>query len=518
MTIVVEPASIPTPEIRLPKADKCVLVIFGATGDLTRRKLMPALYHLACLDCTTDEFHIVGVGRAPMGDEQFRDRMHEALRSAGAGALNEREWRAFASRLHYLVGNLADSATYRRIAARLEELHTRVGASTNRMFYLAIPPSLVSPIVDGLAAAELQRETDGWSRVIVEKPFGRDLASARALNTHLARTFREDQIFRIDHYLGKDTVRNILVFRLGNSLFEPVWNRHHIDYVEITAAETVGVGSRGGYYEEAGALRDMVANHLLQLLALTAMEPPVAFEADAVRDQKIQVWRSISPMTPEEIAERTLRGQYGPGEIDGEPVPGYRLEPGIAPGSVTETYAALELRIENWRWAGVPFYLRTGKRLSRRVTEIAIHFKRPPLALFPRTTSCEPNVIELRIQPSEGISIVFGAKVPGAEMITTPVHTNFCYQRAFAGRLPDAYETLLLDAMRGDATLFIRRDGVETQWRLITPIAQAWARQSANEFPNYAAGTNGPAAADRLLARNGHRWRRLGDIVDACVD
>ncbi len=336
------------------------------------------------------------------------------------------------------------------------------------------------------------------------------MASAQALSDYVAGVFLEHQIYRIDHYLGKETVQNILVFRFGNALFEPVWNRNHIDYVEITAAETLGIGHRGGYYEEAGALRDMMTNHLMQLLALMAMEPPIAFDADVARDKKIQVWRTIKPMTAAEVAVKTVRGQYGSGQIEGNAVPGYREEPGVAPDSNTETYVAADFRIENWRWAGVPLYLRTGKRLARGVTELAVHFNRPPQPLFAgKTELIEPNVIALRIHPNEGIDIRFDAKQPGSEMQTASVRMDFRYQQTFDMRIPEAYETLLLDALCGDATLFTRRDGVEAQWRLIDPILAAWRQQPSDAFPNYAAGSEGPKAADELLAHNGHQWRLL---------
>jgi glucose-6-phosphate 1-dehydrogenase len=356
-------------------------------------------------------------------------------------------------------------------------------------------------------------EEKGWSRLIVEKPFGIDLASAQHLNATVLRVLDEQQVYRIDHYLGKDTVQNIVVFRFGNTLFEPVWNRNYIDYVEITAAEALGVDSRAGFYEETGALRDMVANHLLQLLTLTAMEPPVVFDADAVREAKVQVLRAMHPMTPAEVATHTVRGQYGAGEADGLPVTGYRDADGVAPDSVTETYVAVEFHIDNWRWAGVPFYVRTGKRLARQVTEIAVHFKRTPQALFARTPRdhIDPNVIVLRLQPNEGITITFGAKRPGVEMHTDTVHLDFGYEAGFGMRSPTAYETLLLDAMRGDATLFTRRDEIEAQWRLITPIIDAWAQHKPTYFPNYAAGSSGPAEADAILRRSGHRWRPLTD-------
>jgi glucose-6-phosphate 1-dehydrogenase len=493
------------------KAEPCVIVIFGASGDLTRRKLLPAIYRLACSGGMSTDSRILGIGGDAMDEDAYCSQMREAVAASEVGGeFDEVVWQRFAQRLRYMAGDLRDGATYRNIATRLGEMEMPPGASCNLLFYCATPPSLAPVILEGLGAVGLAEEDRGWSRIIVEKPFGRDLASAQALNAQIARVFDEHQVYRIDHYLGKETVQNILVFRFGNALFEPVWNRTHIEHVEITAAETVGVGSRAGYYEEAGALRDMVANHLLQLLALTAMEPPIAFDADAVRDQKVQVWRSIHPMTPAEVAERTVRGQYDAGEVDGKRVPGYRDEKDVAKDSSTETYAAVEFGIDNWRWAGVPFYVRTGKRLGAFLTEIALHFKRPPQALFARATGLmEPNVITLRIQPDEGISVAFGAKRPGAQMQAATVEMVFGYQQFFGARLPAAYETLLLDAMLGDATLFIRRDAVEAQWRLISPIEEAWTQQSPPGFPNYAAGSEGPAAAAALLARNGHHWRPL---------
>jgi glucose-6-phosphate 1-dehydrogenase len=499
----------------LPPAEPCVVVIFGATGDLTRRKLMPALCRLTNEGCL-ESVRILGVGRHAMSEEEFQSFVHESL-TKHIEHLDEDEWREFSGRLHYMAGELDDDKTYQEIAARLEQLASE-GGSRNRLFYLATPPSLFATIVKQLGAAGLNSEDGQWSRIIIEKPFGRDLESAKALNATVAEVFQESQIYRIDHYLGKDTVQNILVFRFGNSMFEPIWNRNYVDYVEIIAAETGGVGTRAGYYEEAGALRDMVANHLLQLLTLTAMEPPVAFDANSVREEKVQVLRSIRRMKPEQVVERTVRAQYGPGEIKGETVKGYKDEQGVAPNSLAETYVAVEFHISNWRWSGVPFYVRTGKRLGRDLTEVAVHLKRTPQALFSRTPvdEIEPNVIVLRIQPNEGITVTVGAKRPGFEMLTATVHMNFCYQREFGVESPAAYEMLLLDVMQGEATLFIRGDEAEEQWRLITPIEEAWANQNVHELPVYRAGTDGPSQADDLTARNDHHWRGLKASQAGC--
>jgi glucose-6-phosphate 1-dehydrogenase len=512
MSTMIEATPLVRPAITaLPKGDSCVLVIFGASGDLTRRKLIPALYDLACIACMHPQFQVLGIGRTSMTSEQFRARMREAAAaSKEAHNYSEAQWSEFEKRLFYLVGDANDSKFYPLLDAQLEKMRTS-GSSGNHLFYVSTPASVAQPIIQGLGASELNENSNGWSRIVLEKPYGHDLETARELNAMVLRSFAERNVYRIDHYLGKETVQNMLVFRFANSLFEPVWNRNYVDYVEITAAETVGVETRAAFYEETGALRDMVANHLLQLVAIAAMEPPIAFDADAVREQKVQVFRSIHPMTRDEVARNTVRGQYGPGHIDGRPVPGYRQEPGVNSRSSTETFVAIEFHIDNWRWAGVPFYVRTGKRLARPLTEVCVHFKRTPQALFARTPDekIEPNVVVIGIQPDEGVVLQFGAKKPGEQMHVVPVQANFCYRTAFGGDTPVAYETLLLDAMRGDPTLFTRGDEIEAQWRIITPIKEAWAQLPSPEFPNYAAGSEGPEAARQLVGDGLRGWRTM---------
>ena len=500
---------------RLPAGDSCVLVICGASGDLTKRKLIPSLYNLACEGCMNPEFEVLGIGRTPMSSEEFRKKTGEvAAKSKDTRDFSGPGWADFEHRLRYMVGDINDPKFYPQLRLRLEEMEKN-GSSPNHLFYVSTPASVAGPVIEGLGAVGLNRRDHGWTRIVLEKPFGRDLESAYALNDVVRAVFDEKTVYRIDHYLGKETVQNILVFRFSNSLFEPVWNRNYIDYVEITAAEAVGVENRAAFYEETGALRDMVANHLLQLLALTAMEPPVAFDADSVREQKVQVFRSIRPMSVEDVPRFTIRGQYGPGVIDGKRVLGYRQEPGVSPSSTTETYAGVKFQIENWRWAGVPFYIRTGKRLARNLTEIRVHLKPTPQALFASTSSgIAPNVITISIQPNEGISIAFDAKRPGTQVRTVTVQANFCYQTSFGSKGPVAYETLLLDSMRGDATLFTRRDEVEAEWSIITPIEEAWAQLPPLDFPNYVAGNEGPASWNELLEFRGSTAEHISGSSD----
>jgi glucose-6-phosphate 1-dehydrogenase len=494
---------------RLP--EPAVVVIFGASGDLARRKLIPALHALSLEHRLPIGLTVLGVGRRPMDDAEFRRQMREGVAEHGRmGAPEPAEWEPFAAGLFYQALDVQDEAAYGALTARLGALATERGTGGNVLFYLATPPSAFPVIATGLGRAGLSRaDPPAWRRLVVEKPVGRDLASARELNRIVGESFAEGQVYRIDHYLGKETVQNILVFRFANGIFEPVWNRAHIDHVQITVAESLGVEGRGAYYEEAGALRDMVQNHLLQLLCLVAMEPPVSFAADHVRDEKTKALRAVQPISPEDVDRVALRAQYGRGAVLGEPVPGYLEEPGVTPASTTETYAAVRLGLNNWRWAGVPFYLRSGKRLSRRLTEIAIEFRRPPQLLFgPGVEAVAPNSLILRIQPDEGIALRFGAKLPVQEFQIRPVTMDFRYGTSFGVMAPEAYERLLLDAMRGDPTLFARLDWVESAWALLAPIQAAWGSGAA-KTATYEAGTAGPPEADALLEAEGRRWRRL---------
>ncbi len=511
----------PTPDInpladaaRVERSpDPCVMVIFGASGDLTKRKLIPALFDLERQGALPAGFTIVGVGRTPMDHEAFRSYLHEAMRTFGQ--LHETEstmWRDFAACLHYIAVDSNIPEEFHRLRGALREIGASRGAPRNMLYYLATPPSMYSPIIRHLGGAGMHHSgaNGSWVRIVIEKPFGTDLSSARQLNNDVLHVFAEDQVYRIDHYLGKETVQNLLVFRFANGIFEPIWNRNYIDHVQITAAETVGVENRGAYYEEAGTLRDMVQNHMLQLLAHTAMEPPVLFDARQVRDEKHKVLQAIRPFTAESVHTDTVRGQYAAGTIGGQSVPGYRQEKGVSARSVTETYVALKFSVENWRWAGVPFYVRSGKRLPKRVTDIAVQFKQTPHRLFAAlgTDGLSANGIVIRIQPDEGISLKFSSKIPGAAMRLRPVTMDFRYGQAFGGHLADAYTRLLLDCMLGDATLYARGDSVEAAWSLITPIHEAWTAESHSSVYDYPAGTWGPTASDAMLERDGRRWRK----------
>lgn len=491
-------------------AGPCTVVIFGASGDLTRRKLVPALYNLAHAGLLPEHFAVVGFSGSDLGDEGFRQRVETDLREHVGQDVDAGTWTALKRRLSYVSGSARDAAAYTRLADTLERVAREHGTGLNYLFYLATPPSLFAEIAGQLGTAGLTHETQGWRRLVVEKPFGGDLNSAVTLNRQLQQILEERQIYRIDHYLGKETVQNILVFRFANGIFEPIWNRRYVDHVQITVAEQLGVEERGGYYEEAGALRDMVPSHLFQLLALTAMEPPTSFEAKAVRDEKGKVLQAIQPIPPEEVPRRAVRGQYGGGAISGRTVPAYRAEARVPPDSTRETYAALKILIDNWRWADVPFYLRTGKRLPARMTEVVIQFKCAPARLFRQTNvdRLEPNQLVLRIQPDEGIALRFGAKQPGAVLRIGAVDMDFCYADYF-GRTPSTgYETLLYDCMSGDATLFQRADNVEAGWRIVAPILDVWQAVPPRSFPNYPAGSWGPDEADSLLAHDGRTWRR----------
>ena len=494
---------------RLHPADPCIMVIFGATGDLTKRKLFPALYNLVSAGLLPDQFDIVGVGRYEMSTEALREKLKADLSTFTTRTLDDRCASWLLERLHYIGGEIDNQETYQRLRETLERLDAERSTGGNVLFYLAIPPDLFDDTIHRLAEAGLMEEKEHWRRVVIEKPFGHDLESAQVLNRQIREVLHEKQIYRIDHYLGKETVQNILAFRFANGIFEPIWNRRYIDHVQITVAETVGVEQRGGYYEQAGALRDMVQNHMFQLLAFTAMEPPISFAADMVRDERVKVLYAIRPLSHEDVLHQTVRGQYGPGVIDGHPVPGYREEKSVSPASSTETYAALRLHIDNWRWADVPFYLRTGKRLPSRVTEIAIQFKRAPFQLFRGTQvdHLSSNVLVLHIQPDEGISLQFQAKVPGPDVRLGKVKMHFEYDDYFGQTPSTGYETLLYDAMTGDTTLFHRSDMVEAGWSVVAPILDVWQALTPRNFPSYAANTWGPKEADELIQKDGRQWR-----------
>ena len=493
----------------------CVLVIFGAAGDLTKRKLIPALYNLKKSNLLPDSFGVIGVARAEMDDKEFRRRLSDDMREFATDDIEPEDWKWLEERLYYLSGDFDDKETFVRLKELLSTVDGERKAQGNYFFYLATAPDYFAPVVQQLGSVELTREEDDhWRRFVIEKPFGHDLDSARQLNQELKEVLNENQIYRIDHYLGKETVQNILVFRFSNGIFEPIWNRRYIDSVHITAAEKVGVEQRGGYYEKAGALRDMVPNHLLQLVTLTAMEPPVSFKADAVRDEQTKILHAIQCPSSEEAGRRAVRGQYDAGMIDGQTVPAYRSEANVAPDSQVETFVALKLLIDNWRWADVPFYLRTGKRLAARDTEITINFRRAPFVLFRDTPvdRLSHNHLVLHIQPDEGITMRFGAKIPGPILKIGAVDMDFDYEDYFGNTPSTGYERLLHDCMVGDATLFQRADQVEAAWSVVAPIQAAWNSGPTLDFPNYKAGTWGPKEADELLTRDGREWEETHDI------
>jgi glucose-6-phosphate 1-dehydrogenase len=493
---------------RLP-VHPTTLVIFGATGDLAKRKLLPALYNLAHEGSLPERFNLIGVSRSGKSDEVFRSEMREAIEQFSRTPPNAEVLDALLENVRYCAGNFDDPQVYGAVTDCIDAFDEGAGMVFNRVFYLSTAPEFFPVIVEALGEAKLNRHKDAEVRVVIEKPFGYDLDSARKLNRRVLRVFRERQVYRIDHYLGKETVQNMLAFRFANSMFEPVWNRNYIDNVQITAAEDLGIGTRAGYYDNAGALRDLVQNHMLQLLALLCMEPPTAFNADQVRNEKVKVMQAVAPPTPEEVAQIAVRAQYGPGAVAGEPVKGYLEEDGVPPDSFTETYAALRLTVNNWRWAGVPIYLRTGKRLPRKLTEIAVTLKPVPHLAFREGGSLgvQPNELILTVQPDEGVSLTLGAKIPGARMRIRPVNMEFRYGTAFLSQSPEAYERLILDAMRGEALLFTRDDEVEALWSIIDPILAAW-KAAGGPIPQYAAGSQGPQEAEALL-EPGHHWRTL---------
>ncbi len=509
MTAVQEPVTQETP---VQPAEPCVIVIFGAAGDLTKRLLIPALYNLGHSKLLPKEFAIVGFARREMSNDDFRQQLSQDIQEFATDSVDSSLWNWVEERLYYLTGNFDDASAYQRLKELLAQVDQERGTRGNYLYYLATASDFFCEIVSQLGQVGLASEEEGhWRRAIIEKPFGHDLDSARTLNRNLGSILKESQIYRIDHYLGKETVQNISVFRFGNGLFEPVWNYRYIDHVQITVAETVGVEGRGGFYEGTGALRDMVQNHLFQLLAMTAMEPPLSFDANALRDEKSKLLQSILPLSEADVLSQAVRGQYGEGTVKGKPVSAYRAEPRVAPDSSTETFVALKLLIDNWRWAGVPFYLRTGKALNKRVSEIAIQFKRVPHLLF-RQTSIEKltaNFLVVRIQPDESIILHFGAKVPGPTVRLGEVKMDFCYKDYFQAAPSTGYETLIYDCMIGDATLFQRADNVELGWSVVTPILDTWKALPPNNFPNYAAGTWGPEAAEQLLERDGRHWRKI---------
>jgi glucose-6-phosphate 1-dehydrogenase len=489
-------------------SDPCAVILFGASGDLAKRKVIPALFDLAAHNSLGSRYAIIGFARTPMNDDSFRSALCDATKTMSElGDVDPAQWDNFASNLFYSPGDYSDQQAYAQLAKRIAELDAQKNLGGNRLFYLSTPPEVYPDIVEQLGRAGLSRPANSksWVRIIIEKPFGRDLTTAKELNEIVHNVFEEHQVYRIDHYLGKDTVQNLLVLRFGNGIFEPLWNRNYVDHVQITAAETLGVERRGGFYETAGALRDMIQSHVLQLTSLVAVEPPASFDATAVRNEKLKVLQSIRPFDLEMVAQSVVRGQYGPGSITDKPVPGYREEQNVNPKSRTETFVAAKLLIDNWRWANVPFYLRTGKRLAKRTTEIVIQFKRAPHIVF-RGREADANRLVLNIQPDEGISVSFGAKRPGTEMSIGNVTMNFSYREGFGDSSRSAYATLVNDCLRGDATLFDRGDSVEAAWSLVEPVLDVWSAAKTASVPQYAAGSWGPKESDVLLGREGRKW------------
>ena len=489
-------------------AEPCTVVLFGASGDLAKRKVIPAMYDLAIHDSFGPSYAIVGFARTQMNDESFRTTIGEAAKSISeVGPIDPKKWEDFASNLHYQAGDYSNPDAYAQLAKRLTEIEAAKDLCGNRLFYLSTPPEVYPDIVEQLGKAGLSRpcSPNAWVRIIIEKPFGRDLASAKELNKIVLNVFEENQVYRIDHYLGKDTVQNLLVLRFSNGIFEPLWNRNYVDHVQITAGETLGVERRGGFYETTGALRDMIQSHVLQLTSLVAVEPPASFDATAVRNEKLKVLQSIRPFNLEMVAQSVVRGQYAPGQLGGKHISGYREEPGVSSASRTETFVSAKVLIDNWRWAGVPFYLRTGKRLAKRSTEIVIEFRKAPHMVF-REEEIEPNRLILNIQPDEGISVSFGAKRPGTEMSIGNVTMKFSYLDGFGQATRTAYATLVNDCVRGDATLFDRGDNVEAAWALVDPILDVWGAARSATVPQYSSGSWGPRESDILLERDGRQW------------
>lgn len=499
-----------TQSMRGLRSGPCAMVIFGAGGDLTKRKLMPALYNLAKSNLLPEQFAIIGVSIESYSSEQFRDLMTKDIREYGDVTVDLETWNDFVGKLHYVSGDFGDPGLFKKLGEKLAQVEKEQGTGGNVLFYLAIAPGFFTQVVNQLGAAGLTKQDDHkWRRVVIEKPFGHDLPSAVELNQALVKVLDEKQIYRIDHYLGKETVQNILAFRFANGIFEPVWNRRYVDHVQVTVAEELGVELRGGYYEKAGALRDMVPNHIFQLITLTAMEPPISFDAEAVHDEQTKVLRAIQPLSPERVLDHAVRGQYDAGTVNGRHVQAYRAEPNVAPDSKTPTFVAMALHIDNWRWAGVPFYLRTGKRMSRRVTQVVIRFRRPPFVLFRKTpvNAIDPNELVINIAPTEGICLNFEAKIPGPVVRLGAVNMDFQYSDYFGTTPSTGYETLLYDCMMGDPTLFQRADMVESGWAVVQPILDVWKALPPRDFPNYAAGSWGPSQADELLRREGREWR-----------